>query len=368
MTNPQPTLQARPDESPMTVPKGRPEGFDAQGFAAELDSLRNEVMSSLGQMDADHIRNLIKVQRRLELAGRTLLIAARILGTAGLSVAKIIENMEIGHNVMHGQWDWMRDPEINSSEWEWDNVCTAQQWKHTHNHMHHQWTNIRGVDSDIGYGIMRFDEEQEWQPHHRYQPLMFVGLALIFEYGVAFHDAPNRSVRGPEARRPEEERMASTLAKVRSQAIKDYIAWPAVSLPFGITSAISSLAGNVVANIVRNLWAFAVIFCGHFPDGVEFFDPEDTEGETPGDYYRRQVLGSVNFTGGPIMDLMTGNLDHQIEHHLFPDMPSNRYSAIAPRVREICERHSVAYNTRSFARQFFTVMRKNVRLSRRPAV
>jgi linoleoyl-CoA desaturase len=158
--------------------------------------------------------------------------------------------------------------------------------------------------------------------------------------------------------------MASTMDKVRSQVFKDYVAWPAVSLPFGITSVVSSLAGSVVANIVRNLWAFAVIFCGHFPDGVEFFDPDDVEGETLGDYYRRQVLGSVNFTGGPVMDLMTGNLDHQIEHHLFPDMPSSRYAEIAPKVREICERHSVSYNTRSFARQLFTVVRKNIRLSR----
>ncbi len=362
-----------PGADALPRPKGRPAGFDADRFAAELDAVGDQVMSSLGQADADHIRDLVKLQRRLELAGRAALMAGGrvrpmfLVGTTLLSLSKILENMEIGHNVMHGQWDWMRDPEINSTDWDWDNVCPADQWKHTHNHMHHQWTNIRGLDSDIGYGLMRFDPDEQWEPRHRYQPLVFVGLALAFEYGVALHHAENLSVRGEESGQPDSERMAMVFAKMRSQAIKDYAAWPAASLPFGIGAVISSLAGSVVANIVRNLWAFAVIFCGHFPDGVTFFDPEDVEGEAKGDYYRRQVLGSVNFTGGRVMDIMTGNLDHQIEHHIFPDMPANRYSEIQPEIRKICERHGVTYNTRSMRAQFGSVVRKAFTLSRRPA-
>jgi fatty acid desaturase len=63
------------------------------------------------------------------------------------------------------------------------------------------------------------------------------------------------------------------------------------------------------------------------------------------------------------MHLMAGNLDHQIEHHLFPDLPSNRYAEIAPQVREVCERHGLAYNTGSLAGQFATVVRKVLRFS-----
>ena len=79
--------------------------------------------------------------------------------------------------------------------------------------------------------------------------------------------------------------------------------------------------------------------------------------------YRRQVAGSANFEGGPLMHLLSGNLDHQIEHHLFPDLPSNRYAEVAPKVREVCERHDVAYHSGSMLRQFGTVVRKIVRLS-----
>jgi fatty acid desaturase len=185
----------------------------------------------------------------------------------------------------------------------------------------------------------------------------------VFEYGVALHDAPTRSVDGPAESQPESERLAELGAKVRRQLGKDVLAWPLLSLPFGLSGVISSLSGALVANVVRNVWAAAVIFCGHFPDGVSLFDPEEVEGESKGEWYRRQVLGSVNFTGGRIMDVMSGNLDHQVEHHLFPDLPSNRYAGLEPRVREICARHGVAYNSRPFLVQLGSVVRKVVRLA-----
>ena len=81
-------------------------------------------------------------------------------GTATLGVAKIIENMEIGHNVMHGQWDWMNDPEIHSSTWEWDMSGASKHWRFTHNFMHHKYTNILGMDDDVGYGVLRVTRDR----------------------------------------------------------------------------------------------------------------------------------------------------------------------------------------------------------------
>jgi NADPH-dependent stearoyl-CoA 9-desaturase len=135
---------------------------DLTAIAAELDAIRDEVMADLGDHDADYIRRVIRAQRTLEVGGRAALLVslfppAWLVGTAALSVAKILENMEIGHNVMHGQWDWMRDPEIHSSTWEWDNVSSAVDWKHSHNFEHHTFTNIVGKDRDLGYMIMRVD-------------------------------------------------------------------------------------------------------------------------------------------------------------------------------------------------------------------
>ncbi len=137
----------------------------------ELDAMRDEVIASRGERDAAYIRKVISVQRKLELTSRGVLLfslfpPAWLIGTAGLSVAKILENMEIGHNILHGQWDWMRDPKIHSTTWEWDHVSPADQWKHSHNELHHTYTNVIGKDNDLGYGIMRVDEDQKWQPFH----------------------------------------------------------------------------------------------------------------------------------------------------------------------------------------------------------
>jgi NADPH-dependent stearoyl-CoA 9-desaturase len=42
--------------------------------------------------------------------------------------------MELAHNIGHGQWDWMNDPEIHSSTWEWDMVGPSSQWRYSHNY------------------------------------------------------------------------------------------------------------------------------------------------------------------------------------------------------------------------------------------
>jgi fatty acid desaturase len=85
-------------------------GEDLETLGRELDAVRQQVLDSRGERDADYIRNVIDFQRKLELGSRAVLLSslfppARLAGTVGLSVAKIVENMEIGHNVMHGQWD-----------------------------------------------------------------------------------------------------------------------------------------------------------------------------------------------------------------------------------------------------------------------
>src|SRR5690242_11700306 len=104
-----------------------PEQIEAIG--KEFDELHEQVKDDLGERDATYIRSIIALQRRLALLGRVLLFGARwkpmwALGTATLGTAKILENMEIGHNVLHGQWDWMNDPVINSTAWDWDTAST----------------------------------------------------------------------------------------------------------------------------------------------------------------------------------------------------------------------------------------------------
>jgi linoleoyl-CoA desaturase len=329
---------------------------DIEEIGRELDAIRAEFVEKRGASDAAYIRKVIDTQRKLELGSRAVLLfslfpPAWFVGTAGLSVAKILENMEIGHNVMHGQWDWMRDPKIHSTTWEWDNASPSEQWKHSHNQVHHNFTNVVGKDNDLGYGIMRVDEDQPWLPMHLGQPLWNFVNALIFEYGIAAYDVELRgamlhgTTKDPKFQRE----FKAVLSKIRRQVTKDYVVHPALSMATG--SFFSTMLANLTANIVRNVWAHAVIFCGHFPEGADTFTEDMVDGETRGDWYVRQMIGSANISGSKFMHLMTGNLSHQIEHHLFPDLPSNRYAEVAPKVQEICKRYGLPYTTGPLLKQ-----------------
>src|SRR6476620_8711370 len=144
---------------------------DIENLAFELDTIRQDIEDSRGGRDSRYIRRTIAAQRALEVAARLMLAAgsrrsAWWAGTVTLGLAKIIENMEIGHNVMHAQWDWMRDPNVQSNTWEWDSVCPSDQWKHSHNVVHHTWTNVLGKDPDVGYGILRVTPVQPWAPKY----------------------------------------------------------------------------------------------------------------------------------------------------------------------------------------------------------
>ena len=258
--------------------------------------------------------------------------------------------MEIGHNVLHGQWDWMRDPKIHSTTWDWDHPSPPEQWQQAHNETHHTYTNIIGQDNDLGYGIMRVDEDQPWQPRYLVQPLWNFINACIFEYGIAMYDLDlGEALREKKGFSPEmKANIRRTLAKVRKQVTKDYVVHPALSLVTG--SFLTTLAANATANLVRNVWSHSIIMCGHFPEGVETFEqPALDPGETKAQWYLRQMLGSANISGSKFMHLMSGNLSHQIEHHLFPDLPSNRYYEMSPQVRALFERYGLTYNARAAA-------------------
>ncbi len=334
-------------------------------IGVRLDAIRESIVADLGEDDAAYIHRLIRIHRFLEVSGRVTLLAsilppAWFAGTGMLATAKILENMELGHNIMHGQWDWMRDPEIHSSTWELDSVISAEEWKKSHNDMHHMWTNVIGKDEDVGYGRLRVTSDQEWHRKHLFQLGTNVLIALFFEYGISMYNATLEEIKKSDAPgHPRVRALRSIWNKAKPQMIKDYVAFPLLS---GI-SAPTTLTANFTANILRNVWTHTIIFCGHFPDGVEYFTEEEIEGESRGQWYLRQLMGSANIEGSPLFHTMSGNLSHQIEHHLFPDLPSNRYAEIAPQVRAICNEFGLPYTTGRLSKQSFEVWRSLAALS-----
>ncbi|HNV84525.1 MAG TPA: acyl-CoA desaturase [Arenimonas sp.] len=338
--------------------KTRLEGDALKGFETELDALRLEVLNDIGERDAKHIRKMRSIVQASAISGRGLLMfgigpISWVAGIVGLSLAKILENMEVGHNVMHGQYDWMNDPSLNSQTYEWDIVCDGDHWRHSHNVEHHNHTNILGLDHDFGYGMLRLIESQKWTPSTLLQPLWYFLLAINFQWGVAVHDIKiGRFVKGRMKYAEFRERVSPFLKKAGLQLFKDYVLFPA--LAFWQWPRV--LLGNLIANLIRNIWTNAIIFCGHFTEDVQTYTRKEVENETRGQWYLRQIQGSSNLEGGRWFHLMTGHLSHQIEHHLFPDLPAPRYAEIAPRVKGICARYGVNYNTGGFWKQYTGVL------------
>jgi linoleoyl-CoA desaturase len=259
---------------------------------------------------------------------------------------------------------------------------------------------------------MRIDPHQPWHPVYLLQPIYNILLMIAFEWGVAVHDLDFTAIRaGEKSMDKVREELKGIAGKGRLQIQKDYIAWPLLSaaISTGVEMAVNALAerrrgrreraskrlregvaklrrssgqptgfsaresfrrtyvatlkADLWANVVRNVWSNAIIFCGHFPDQTYVFSEEEVRDEQPGGRYVRQLIGAANITGSPLFHVMSGNLGYQVEHHLYPDMPSSRYGEIAPRVREICKRYGLPYNTGPFSKQWGNVQRTILRLA-----
>ena len=163
---------------------------DIEELGRELDAIRTDIEESRGERDARYVRRTIQLQRAFVVGGRIALLASRnkvawVAGTALLGIAKIIENLELGHNIMHGQWDWLnhrRSIPPNGS----GTPPLRAQWKHSQNFVHHKYTNIVGIDDDVGDGLLRVTRDQRWNRRSRNRVFNLL-LGTLFEWGVALH-------------------------------------------------------------------------------------------------------------------------------------------------------------------------------------
>ncbi len=338
-----------------TKKKWTPERYEA--FAAEIDVIADEVKAKLGPEDVAHVKKVRKISRTSEIIGRTLLQLSLdpltwSAGVFSLWVHHQLESIEIGHSALHGAWDATPGLEsLDSSRFRWVIPIDEESWKREHNILHHQYTNIVGRDPDLNYGPLRSTEKTKWIPYHLIQVGQFFWTAPVFVWVVALHASGLTDLSHP----PKDSTYANvlpdkkigTIAKAFKRTVRKmvpyslyhFVFWPALAGPFWW----KVLGGNVTADILRSVYTCATIYAGHFGDDLLYSDPEYRP-KGRGEWYKMQIESAHNYAVPPVVSLLCGALDYQIEHHLFPKFPPNRLREIAPKIEAVCKRYGVRYN------------------------
>lgn len=338
--------------------------LDHAALAHDIQMLERTVRTSLGEEDVKYIRRIRHLVFVLEVLGRGLIFLgffppAWVAGVLFLSVSKIIENTELGHNLMHGQYDWTNDPGLRGRDYEFDVVATADNWRRGHNLHHHTNTGVEGLDTDIG--LLRFSSRQTWRWYHCFQLPLAMVFALLSQWGVAVQDMRLGELGAGQISGKEfwKQRLQPVVKKGARQLLKDYVIFPLLAGPYFL----QVILGNLFANAIRNVWVWLVIACGHCVGGVALYRPEEVRAQPETHWYVRQITSSANFSSGPMLSVLTGHLGYHIEHHLYPGMPACRYPQVAREVKLICRAHGLPYNERSFSMRVWELLWRLVRFS-----
>jgi len=331
-------------------------------FGAEIDAIRDGVLSRVGAEDVKYVRRMNRFSRAMEVTGRVLIHLSPepisfTLGVLALWVHKQLQSTEIGHTALHGAYDRLPGAEgFESRRFRWDTPIDEESWREAHNVRHHGSTNIYGRDPDVNYGPVRLTERSPYEPGHRWQLLFALGVIFPF-----FAFVINTHVTGlSEALLGEDrplfvlrDRSKATRRAALKKAVRKYV--PYYLYNFVLFPALAGpmfwkvLLGNVLAELLRDVYSACTIFCGHVGHDVKSY-PEGTRPKGRGEWYAMQVESANDFEVSRPVSVLCGALDRQIEHHLFPTLPPQRLREIAPAVKAACERWGVDYKTDTWGR------------------
>lgn len=360
----------------------------------ELQHDIEEMKKSIGavtQEDFEHLLKLEKWGRGFTLSGfaiigivifmkysaydisSLLFYGAAVLGAFLISVGNLARWANVTHPILHGAYD--KVPNIphrytkdgfasGNRRWlDWLDWIKPDAWAYEHNIMHHYHL---GEDDDPD----NVEKNLKWL-HNMNIPMIFK-YVTVYTFAVMWkiaYYAPNtlRILENKErVRRKEEPTLDFELTPFTKNGLalwKEYflpyglfqfVFIPLLFLPLGINAVISMLGFLILSELMTNLHSFTVIVPNHSAEDIyQFATPHKTQGE----YYLRQIMGSVNYnTGTDLIDFMHGFLNYQIEHHLFPNLPHSFYQKMQPMVKEICKKHNLEYRQDSvFKRALMTV-------------
>jgi fatty acid desaturase len=341
-------------------------------FGDELDRLRARVEARVGAEDVRYITRVRRVSTAMQITGRALIHFSPepltfLAGVGALWLHLQLEAIEIGHTALHGAFDGLEGAErFRSDRFRWLTPIDEESWKYSHNVRHHTYTNITAKDPDLNFGPVRLTGRTPYSPvRHRFQRAFM--LLEWLSFGFVMHLHVTRLVDLLGVVRPHDLLKAQARPGVRDVLrrvlrkfpyfVKNYVFFPALAGPLFW----KVMLGNWLAATLRDVYSAATIYCGHV--GVTDY-PVSARARSRGEWYAMQVEATHDFEVPLPVSQLCGALDRQIEHHLFPRLPTNRLREIAPAVRALCEAHGVEYHTDTWGRTLRRVFARIGQLSR----
>jgi len=325
-----------------------------------FDEIKDRHRCDLGERDVAHIKNIRRSSRLFEVLGRSLIFFLpgpfALIGVPFLFLHRNLEAIEIGHNVLHGQYDSFDEiPQFHADNFRWKAPIDESAWRQEHNAIHHVHTNVYEMDPDLNHGFLRTNSKT---PHNRWHYFQLpIYLFFIYPSMLYNFDAQNLGVNEKfrERRFPEgnkgyaliENHIASELSKKQRHQlavwrvwIKEYALFPLLALVTGFGFFKVFLA-NLLADVINNYWVALTIQATHLTEPLQ---PEDAL-KNKGKWYISQLDSSVNFKGNRWQSILWGHLNYQVEHHLYPDIPAHRYPDIAIEVEALCKKYDLPYKS-----------------------
>lgn len=320
-------------------------------FRLELDKIGREFLKKVGEEDLEHIEKIKKLSDRANFFGKTCLYSSLIplnplwaLGVCSLSLHFALEAMELGHNIIHGQFDKIpHNEEFNSKTWYYKLPLDEDLWKYSHNKLHHVFTNVVEKDPDIGGLFYRISKTVPWHPFHLFQFPMLIMGSPIAGYAFNFYLGFARDIKlSREGNK--KNGLKKSLKKFLLFTWKEKLVPSLKGGPFFF----NFFLGFQTTELITSTFIYNMFYCGHLPKGVQTFTQSAKNAD---EFCIQQILGSANFKCSQAMSILCGALDRQIEHHLFPTLPPNRLREISPLVKNLCEEYGIPYNEKPLAKQ-----------------
>lgn len=224
---------------------------------------------------------------------------------------------------------------------------SAVTWKIQHNMMHHTYTNVFGMDEDIDdKPFLRLSPDGKLKWYHRFQHLyapILYGLSnaswLIQKDFKQFIAYWKQGILKKAGFKPTQEFIKLLISKAVYFFI--VIGVPILILPVAWYWVI---IGFLIVQFVGGILMTLIFLTAHAVEDAHHYQP-DTEGNLENNWAIHQLKTTANFNTdfNPFLNWYVGGLNHQIEHHLFPQISHVHYNKLAPIVRQTAKEFGIEY-------------------------